>query len=103
MTHIPDAAEIDVANAGTYLISFSTTGTEPNQFTLFDNGVAIPGATYGSGAGTQQNDGQVIATVAAGDTLTLVNDASAAAVGLQTLAGGTATNVNASVVVEKLG
>ena len=41
--------------------------------------------------------------LSAGDTLTLVNYSSAAAVGLQALAGGTASNVNASIVIEKIG
>jgi hypothetical protein len=57
---------------------------------------------YGSGAGTQQDNGQVILTLSAGDVLTLVNHSSAAAVTLQTLAGGTQTNVNASLLIEKL-
>jgi hypothetical protein len=42
-------------------------------------------------------------TLGAGDILTLVNDASAAAVTLQTSAGGTSNNVNASIVVERVG
>ena len=52
--------------------------------------------------GTQQNIGQAIITLAAGDSLTLVNHTSAAAVTLQTLAGGTQVNVNASLVIKKL-
>jgi hypothetical protein len=40
--------------------------------------------------------------VAAGDVLTIRNYTSAAASTLQTLAGGTQANVNASVVIEKL-
>jgi len=103
VTHAPGASSFVVTAAGTYLVSFSTSGVEPSQFALFDNGVVVPGTTYGSGAGTQQNNGQMIVTLSAGDTLSIVNDASAAAVTLQTLAGGTATNVNASVVIEKLG
>jgi hypothetical protein len=61
------------------------------------------GSGYGSGAGTQQNYGQAIIAVAAGDILTLRNHTSAAAVTLQTLAGGTQTNnVNASILIKKL-
>jgi hypothetical protein len=63
----------------------------------------VPGTVYGSGAGTQQNNGQAIFGVAAGGVLTVRSYTSAAAVTLQTLAGGTQTNVNASVVIEKLG
>ena len=77
-------------------------GTEPNQFALFLNGTVVPGTVYGSGAGTQQNNGQAIFTIAAGDALTLRNHSSAAAVGLASVVGGTQANVNASVVIKKL-
>jgi hypothetical protein len=84
------------------LVQFSVSGVEPGQFALFVNGAAAPGTVYGSGAGTQQDNGQVILTLSASDVLTLVNHSSAAAVTLQTLAGGTQTNVNASLLIEKL-
>ena len=77
-------------------------GVEPSQFALFLNGAPVAGTVYGSGAGTQQNNGQAIIAIAAGDVLTLRNHSSAAAVTLQTLAGGTQTNVNASIVITKL-
>ncbi len=77
-------------------------GVEQNQFTLFQNGAAVSGSTYGSGAGTQPNPGAVIITAAAGDVLTLRNHTSSAAVTLQTLAGGTQTNANASIKIEKI-
>jgi hypothetical protein len=67
------------------------------------NGAAIPGTTYGSGAGTQQDNGQAIVTLTATDVLSLRNHSSAAAVALQTLAGGTQTNVNASILINQLG
>lgn len=90
-------------STGTYLVNFSVSGTEPNQFTLFVNGSAAAGTTYGSGAGTQQNNGQVMVSLAAGDVLTLVNHSSSAAVGLASDVGGTQPNVNASLVIEQLG
>jgi BclA C-terminal domain/Collagen triple helix repeat (20 copies) len=102
-THNPGSAALDVTSAGEYLVDFSVTGNEPNQFTLFDNGNPVAGSTYGSGAGTQQNNGQIILSLAAGDSLTLVNQSSAAAVTLQPFAGGTQTNVNASLTVERVG
>jgi hypothetical protein len=67
------------------------------------DGAAVPGGTYGSGAGTQQNNGQAIVQLGVGDILTLRNHSSAAAVALQILAGGTETNVNASLSFEQLG
>ncbi|CAG9610717.1 hypothetical protein NEOCIP111885_04493 [Pseudoneobacillus rhizosphaerae] len=79
------------------------TGVEPNQFALFLNGTTeVPGTVYGTGAGTQQNNGQAILVISTFDVLTLRNHSSAAAVILQTLAGGTQTNVNASIVIKKL-
>lgn len=102
-THVTGSANITILLPGIYLVNFSISGVEPNQFTLFVNGVPAAGTTYGSGAGTQQNTGLSIITVPANTTLTLVNYLSAPLDGdLQTLAGGTQTNVNASVVILKL-
>ena len=80
----------------------SLSGVEPNQFALFVNGAAAAGSVYGSGTGTQQNNGQLILALNTGDVITIRNHSSAAAVTLQTLAGGTQTNVNASVLIRKL-
>ena len=60
------------------------------------------GTIYGSGAGTQQNTGQAIVSIAAHDILTVRNHTSSAAVGLATFIGGTQANANASVAIEKL-
>jgi hypothetical protein len=102
ITHAPGATQIAVTSAGDYKVSFTVSGVEPNQFGLFVNGVPATVSIYGSGAGTQQNTGQAILTLGSGDVLTLRNHSSAAAVTLQTVAGGTQQNVNASIVVEKL-
>ena len=102
ITHSPGTSQITVSTPGNYEVSFSVPGVEPNQFALFSNGTLVTGTIYGSGAGTQQNNGQSIMALAAGSILTLRNHSSAAAVTLQTLAGGTQTNVNASVVIKKL-
>jgi hypothetical protein len=92
-----------VTNAGTYKVTTSVSGTEPGQFGVFRNGALVDGTVYGSGAGTQQNTGQSIMVLGANDVLTLKNHSSSAAVTLQTLAGGTQQNVNASVAIERLG
>lgn len=96
------SSDITILLGGSYLVSFSVTGTEPNQFAIFVNGVVVPGSIYGSGAGTQQNNGQVIVTLEKEDIVTLVNYHSAAVVGLQSLSGGTELNVTASVTLLKL-
>jgi BclA C-terminal domain len=103
-SHALGSSELQVINAGIYKVTFSVSGTEPNQFALFLNGVPVPGSVYGSGAGTQQNNGQVIVSVGANDILTLVNHTSAAAVTLaaSTPIGGTAPSVNASILIQRL-
>ena len=102
ITHAPGTSQILVTSPGDYEVTFSVSGVEPNQFALFLNGAPVLGTAYGSGAGTQQNNGQAIIAIAAGEVLTLRNHSSAAAVTLQTLAGGTQTNVNASITIKML-
>lgn len=103
VTHAPGSTVVVLNQAGTYAVWFSVSGVEPSQFALTINGVAIDDSRYGSGAGTQLTTGMTIVTVAVGDVLTLRNSSSAAAVTLQTLAGGTETNINASLLIQKLG
>ena len=102
ITHAPASSDIVVVSAGTYSVTFSVSGTEPNQFAIFVNGVANTSTVYGSGAGTQQNTGQAILILGTGDTLTLVNYSSAAAVTLASVVGGTEANVTASVLLVRL-
>jgi hypothetical protein len=102
IAHTPGAAAITLGNAGNYAIWFNVAGVESNQFAVYLNGAAVSGAIYGSGAGTQPNPGMVILAAAAGDVITLRNHSSASAVTLQTLAGGTQTNSNASVLIQKI-
>jgi hypothetical protein len=102
ITHALGDAAVTILNAGDYKVTFIVSGVEPNQFALAVNGTAVASTIYGSGAGTQQTSGQAIITLAAGDVVTLRNHSSAAAVMLQTLAGGTQANVNVSMVIEKL-
>jgi hypothetical protein len=102
ITHALGAAAITLTTIGTYEVNFSVSGTEPSQMALFINGTVVPGAVYGSGAGTQQNTGQAIFTAPAGAVLTVRNHTSSAAVGLATPIGGTQASSNASVVIEKL-
>ena len=102
ITHAPGTSTIQIGSAGDYAIWFDVSGVEPNQFTFFQNGNPVAGSIYGSGAGTQANPGMVIITAAAADVLTVRNHSSAAAVTLQTLAGGTQTNSNASILIQKM-
>lgn len=104
-THTPGTSRIYVVAAGTYFVDFSVSGTEPNQFGIYINGslTPVPGSVYGSGDGSQQNNGQVIFTMIAGQYFELRNANTAApAVGLATPIGGTVANVNASVSVLRI-
>jgi hypothetical protein len=102
VTHSPGDSQLILVNAGVYEVTFSVSGNEPSQMAIFLNGSAVAGGVYGSGAGTQQNNGQAILVAGAGDAVTVRSYSSAAGVTLQTLAGGTRTNTNASVVIKKL-
>lgn len=101
-THVAGGAQVTVNSAGVFEASFTVSGVEPNQFALFLDGVVIPGSIYGSGAGTQINNGFVIFAASAGSVITVQNYSSASAVTLQTLAGGTQSNSNASLKIIKL-
>ena len=101
--HTAGAASISVVTAGHYRIDFSASGTEVSQFAVFVNGVVVPGSDYGSGAGTQQNNGSLILSLTAGNVVTLRNHTSPSAVTLATVIGGTQANVNASILIEQLG
>lgn len=99
----PSATTLGVLEPGIYKLSFSAAGTQPNQFALTLNGVVVASTRYGSGAGTQQNSGQIVLALSAGDQITLRNSGSTAAVTLATGVGGTQPNVMASLLVETAG
>ena len=102
ITHLLGTSTIILGTAGDYSVLFNASGIEINQFAIFQNWTPVDGAIYGSGAGTQPNPGMVIVTAAAGDVLTLRNHTSAAGITLQTLAGGTQVNANASILIQKI-
>jgi BclA C-terminal domain/Collagen triple helix repeat (20 copies) len=102
-SHVLGTSTVSVTTAGVYEVNLSVSTTEVSQFAVTVNGVPVPQETYGSGAGVQQNNGQAILVLGAGDVIRLRNHSSAAAVGLPTVAGGTQANVNASLLIEQLG
>jgi hypothetical protein len=102
ITHTPGSPNVVVTSSGTYAVHFSVTGTQQNQFALFLNGTPVPQSLYGTGGGESHNDGQVILDLMAGDVLTLRNHTSNAnSVDLDNGAGGSQTNVDASLLIEK--
>jgi hypothetical protein len=103
IAHDADTAPITLTKVGTYRVSFSASTVGPSQMAVFINGTAVLGSTYGSGAGTQQNTGEVIVTTTSpAAALTLRDHTSSGALALEPLAGGTEASTNASVLVEQL-
>ena len=100
--HIPGSDEIIVNTAGYYEVTFSVSKLEPSQFAIFVNDVVVPETVYGSVSGAERYEGQAILALAAGDILNLRNHTSPSTVTLQTLEGGSRTNVNASIIIKKL-
>ena len=70
--------------------------------TLFVNGVAVPGGTYGSGAGTQQTTGEVIVAVGANASLSIETTPPPPRSPFRRSPEGPRTNTNASITIEKL-
>ncbi len=85
------------------LFGVTTVPGNGKQFALFLNNTLVPGSIYGT-ANTPQLNGRAIITVTtAPSTLTLRNFISqSGTVTLNTPAGGTQTNSNASVHIIKL-
>jgi Collagen triple helix repeat (20 copies) len=98
VAHTLGSSDIIIASPGDYMVSFSVSGTEPNQIALFTNDVIVPGTTYSSGVGGQRNSGQAILNIGTNNILTLRNYGSS--VTLQ--ASDPPAAVNASVVIQKL-
>ena len=104
-THTVGTDGLAVLSAGVYQFMFDVSGAESNQFQIYVNNAAIPGTTFGSGAGTQQNTGFGYLTLLANDVVTVVNSSSDAAVTLagSTPIGGTnVDNANATLSLTKV-
>jgi hypothetical protein len=102
IAHTAGSAGVTLTQAGTYAITFSVSGAEPNQMGIFVNGASVPGTIYASGGATAQNVGQAILTVTANTVITVVNHTSAGTVDLAQPIGGSALSTNASIVIEEI-
>ncbi len=104
--HTPGSTAVTIAEAGTYGVWFSVTGTAANQFSLSLDGAPVPGTSYGSAAGATGpairilTPGFAVVTAAANSTLELVNE-TGSAVTLSVNAAG-AVGVNASLLIVRL-
>ena len=108
ITHSVNSTNINIRNSGLYSVLFSVTGISPNQFALFKNNNLVSDTIYGIGPGPlgpyTNNTGIAVISADAGDTLTLRNHSSyISPVNLYNNAGGTATNVSASIILIRIG
>ena len=101
-THVAGSDTITINNTGTYLVLFSVSGDEDNQFALFLNGTPLASTVYGAARDNLQNTGIAIITAAAGNALTLVNFGSDDDIDLNSEIGGSETSVNASIAILRL-
>ncbi|KUO58956.1 MAG: hypothetical protein APF84_05740 [Gracilibacter sp. BRH_c7a] len=101
--HNAGTGPITVEESGTYAVWFIVTSQAANQFALFQNGVEVPGSIYGTGLVSTGNPGMAMLNAEAGDVLTLQNHTSAGAIDLDNAAGGTQTNVSASIMILRIG
>lgn len=104
ITTVPASGDITIGAGagGIYEIGFQVAGAEPNAFAVFINGVKAAGSVYGSGAGTQQNNGFTLLALADLDVVSIRSDNAPAAITLQ-LAGTTDTDqIVGSIMLKKL-
>jgi hypothetical protein len=102
ITHNPGSSFIFVNISGTYMIQFSASGLQTNQFSVYVNGVSAAGSRYGAATASTQNNGMVIVNLTAGDVVQLNNTGSGGSTNLASNTGGTLSAVNASILITKL-
>ena len=98
-----------VTNAGVYKVSFGVVGDAENQVDiLVDEAVPASGALVFGGTGGIANEGTAVLSLLAGETVSLANLNSGVITGVEDLVlsdapfGGTATELNAWIVIEQL-
>ncbi len=100
--HVAGSSAITFVTGGTFKVTTSIMATLRNQVGVSINGVSVVGATYGSEDNSQQNAGVAIISVAPGQVMTLRNQSTTNSIPLDNTAGGTAINVDASILLERL-
>jgi hypothetical protein len=99
-----DASSFNLADVGTYQVTFEVSVTEPGQLELSLDGVALPATVVGRATGTSQLVGDsLVTTTTADETLEVLNPlGNSPALTITPLAGG-AQPVGASLVIQQLG
>ena len=93
------ASTFNLAAIGTYQVYFQVSCNEPGQLAVHINGAQVADSVVGRATGTSQIVGlSLIRTTTANSVLSIVNDASAAALTITPVAGGT-NPVSAHLVI----
>ncbi len=100
MTHRAGSSSVVIQSAGLYTVWYRVTGTAANQFALFQNSGVILSSIYGTTLAN--NTGTAMVNAAQGDRITLRNHMSSGSVTLDTMAGGSAPGVSASLILLKI-
>jgi hypothetical protein len=100
--HPAGSSSITFLTGGTFKVTVSIAGSLRNQVGVTLNGVSVVGAIFGTDDNSQQNGGQAIVSVGAGQQMTIRNQSTTAAIPLDNTAGGAAINVDASILIERL-
>jgi hypothetical protein len=97
------ASTFQLADIGTYRVTFTVSVTEPGQLELTLNGTPIAYTVVGRATGTSQIVGDSLVTVAATNSVLAVENPSSESTALTVtpLAGGTEP-VSASLIIQKL-
>jgi hypothetical protein len=99
-----NASSFNLAEVGTYQVTFQVSVTEPGQLELSLDGVALPATVVGRATGTSQLVGDsLVTTTTPNETLEVLNPVgNSPALTITPLAGGLQP-VGASLVVQQLG
>lgn len=103
ITHSVGTSPITIDNEGTYAVWFIINGQEANQFALFQNNDFVPGSIYGTAGTSNSNAGMTMISAAAGDIVSIRNHTSDGTVTMDNSAGGTQTNISASIMIIRIG
>ena len=100
------ATEFILPTAGVYEVFYQVSVTEPGQLAIWLNGAPVAAVTDRSRAGRATGTSQIsndvlIRTTVPGELLTIVNDASPAALTITPIAGGT-DPVSATLLIKRL-
>jgi hypothetical protein len=103
MSHMVDAAEINVRKDGVYLIEFTVQPDQPAQFTFFVNSVPQFGTAVGQNSGAGELIGRNLLILKKDDCVTIRNYFSAmGTITINPSSGGTVQGLSTEIVLRKI-